>query len=237
MLIAPWLRIVPLLPSATKWKLPAIKSASLIPRVEAVKALAVTLPSAPNTIPLGLTKMTWPLAFSEPKIWLGLFPTTRFKSTDCELGCITLTLEAEPISNPCQLITALSVDWLIVIWFDCCAMLAAPCATTPFTGSASEAGSANTVFTQTKPRLNKPKNRWYTLTFLSEKLLSTLTDELTPACFPSEAQFSPTTTKVFNRLEKMCLKSLAFNANSWFYDKNFYFLLRLAINLNMLFSI
>ena len=41
--------------------------------------------------PAGLTRKTWPLALSDPKIDDASVPTTRFSATEAALGCTNWT--------------------------------------------------------------------------------------------------------------------------------------------------
>ena len=114
--IVPWLTTWAVLP--LRWYLYtlAAKSCSLSAKVLAVKLLAVTEPSLPKAMPLGLSKITWPFAVSLPKIWLGSFPTTRLSMTALALGCTMLTLAMLPMLKLCQFTLALSLVWSNAIW-------------------------------------------------------------------------------------------------------------------------
>ena len=65
---------------------------------------------APKRTPCGLSRKIWPFEVSEPKILLGSSPVTRLSVIELLSGSLKLTLAPEPMSNDCQLITALLVD-------------------------------------------------------------------------------------------------------------------------------
>ena len=63
-----------------------MKSASLIPMVEATSPPTFTWAPWPNRMPFGLIRKTWPLEFRLPMITDASAPSTRFSATDDALG-------------------------------------------------------------------------------------------------------------------------------------------------------
>ena len=87
---------------------------------------------------------TWPLALSAPLITLVSLPMTRFSVAEAALGWLKLTVSCAPIENPCQLMTALLEDWLMLVVVPDCWMPAEPATTEPPVGPAS-AGRGSSI--------------------------------------------------------------------------------------------
>ena len=83
--------------------------------------------------PLGLLKITCPLALMRPKIWLGELPVMRLSSTLLDDGWAMLTWACEPTSKRFQLITARWLVWVtsITALFAPTLIAAWPATTTP----------------------------------------------------------------------------------------------------------
>ena len=91
-----------------------MKLESDIFNVEAKKEPPViTEPVGVMTMPLGFIRKTEPVDFKRPAMEEILGPTTLFKVAPPALLMNTSPLA--PIEKPCQFITALGVDWVIVI--------------------------------------------------------------------------------------------------------------------------
>src|SRR5215813_5195371 len=86
--MVPWLTIEASgRPGMLKLYLPAMKSEFLMSLVVARKPDVLTVALGPKKMPSRLTMNTLPLAFSEPRIWLGPSPpVTRLSATDDALG-------------------------------------------------------------------------------------------------------------------------------------------------------
>jgi hypothetical protein len=103
--------------------------------VEATKAPALTTPLLLIVTPLGLTRNTWPLAFSCPAMVEGVLPVTRLSIADVGPGCWMSTRPPAPIEKLCQLTMAVGLVCVIVIWpLAGAPMVATPCATAPPVG-------------------------------------------------------------------------------------------------------
>ena len=61
----------------------------------------------------------------------GSAPNTRFRATELLPGCTNCTVWPAAMPKLCQLITALAVDWVMVVADAPLAMVAPPAATTP----------------------------------------------------------------------------------------------------------
>jgi hypothetical protein len=118
-----------------------MKSASLLCMVLATRPPTSTRLPAPNTTPLGLSTQSWPLALSWPWIWLASPATTRFRATELVPGWLKRTAAWLPMSKPCQLMTARSLPWLMVICLPFWPMLAWPAATWAPVGNALAGGA------------------------------------------------------------------------------------------------
>ncbi len=90
-------------------------------------------------MPFGLTMNTRPFADICPMIAVASWPSTRLSVTDWLFGWAKVTLSDAAMPNPCQLITAFWLDWVMVIAAGATVMTALPAATTPPPGSASAA--------------------------------------------------------------------------------------------------
>ena len=123
-----------LLALAAKVLRPAIKSASLIFSVEAIKPPTLTLDVPVNSTPLELSKNTCPLAFIAPAMTDCSVPITRFKITEDALGCTKLTVAPLPTEKLCQLTAARWLLWLTVRVLAVLLILAAPAVTWPPVG-------------------------------------------------------------------------------------------------------
>src|SRR3954470_13735249 len=112
--MSPWLvtaaRLVPL-----NEKRPAMKSASLMDRVEATRPPTLTDAPLPNRMPFGLTRNTRPLADRLPKMADGSAPSTRFSATELLLGCLNCTDSPAAMPKLCQLMVVLELPWVIVV--------------------------------------------------------------------------------------------------------------------------
>ena len=104
--------------------------------VEATSPPTFTEDPAPNRIPLGLSRNTLPLELRLPRITDGSAPITRFSATDELPGCTNRTDSPPPMLKPCQLITTLDVDWVIVVAGPLVVIVATPERTTPSSGPA-----------------------------------------------------------------------------------------------------
>lgn len=91
-----------------------MKSASLIPRVEATRPPTFTCALSPNRMPLGLTRKTWPLEVRLPKIAEASGPSTRLRATEFLPGWTKTTLSPWPMEKVCQLMATRGVVWLTV---------------------------------------------------------------------------------------------------------------------------
>src|SRR5450755_1282105 len=102
-------------PLPEKFRLPALKSALPISRVEATKPPPTcTEPVGVIAMPLGLTRNTCPLALICPAIVEDVTPVTRLRMAEPAFGCTKLTLALAPTEKLVQSTTALGEDWLIV---------------------------------------------------------------------------------------------------------------------------
>ena len=101
-----------MLPTAEPLKLFALptKDSSLRSRVEATRPPTSTWAPLPNTMPSGLMRYTWPLAFKCPRIWLPPAPTMRFTATALADGCTKVTVSSGAMSKLCQLTARFWVD-------------------------------------------------------------------------------------------------------------------------------
>ena len=94
-----------------------------------------------NTTPFGLTRNTWPLAFSAPWITDTSGPSTRFNATESRPGWLNVTLLPLPMEKLCQSTAILPVCWLMVIAEPFWLIDPAPATTLPPVGrSAANAG-------------------------------------------------------------------------------------------------
>src|SRR3954468_14306058 len=89
-----------------------MKSPLLMSRLEATRPPTLTWAPGANITPDGLTRKTWPLALSEPKMDEAPLPMTRFSATDAAPGCTNCMDWPAPMLKLCQLSTALSLAWL-----------------------------------------------------------------------------------------------------------------------------
>src|SRR6185436_5899780 len=113
-----------------------MKSASVIPRVEATSPPTFTCAPCPNRMPFGLMRKTLPFADRLPRMLDGSGPSTRLRATELLPGCTNWTASVLPMLNDCQLIAAFWLDWLIVVLPGVTAIFAVPADTAPPTGSA-----------------------------------------------------------------------------------------------------
>ncbi len=208
--IVPWLTTCAVLP--LRWYLYtlAAKSCSLRAKVLAVKLLAFTEPSLPKAMPLGLSRITWPLAESLPKIWLGSLPTTRLSMTALALGCTMLTLALLPILKLCQLTLALSVVCSNAIWLPLELTATEPLLTLPPWGRAVllifgsvDCADVTPIDRHAKATVANPKRNAPTKP--SAKLVITAREACPLADFPAADACSPTATSIPRRLEKITL--------------------------------
>ena len=70
-------------------------------------------------------------------------PMTRLRVVEAALGWLKLTVSCLPIENPCQLMTALLEDWLMLVVLPDCWMPAVPATTEPPVGPASPGRGAS----------------------------------------------------------------------------------------------
>ena len=84
-----------------------------MPWVVAVSEPTSTVAVGEKYTPLGLLKITCPLALMRPKIWLGELPVMRLSSTLLDDGWAMLTWACEPTSKLFQLITARALSWVM----------------------------------------------------------------------------------------------------------------------------
>src|ERR1700738_2060954 len=79
----------------------------------------------------------------------GVAPVTRLRIADDALGCAMLTAEPCPIEKPCQLTTALWLDWVMFICLaEGCAIATLPAATLPPVGSVCACANPGTASAQ-----------------------------------------------------------------------------------------
>ncbi len=131
----PWLT-TPASESPSKRYLPALKSASLSPSVEATRPPTLTDAPLPNRMPFGLTRNTFPFAVKVPRMLDGSAPSTRLSATELLFGCKKLTASPLPILKLSQLSETF---WLVCLMFMLEAPLvivASPEVTTPSVGRA-----------------------------------------------------------------------------------------------------
>src|SRR6266850_8174516 len=87
----------------------------------------LTLAPGANRMPFVLTRNTWPLAVSDPKISEAWLPTTRLSATEETFGCTKLTASEGAMEKPSQLRIAFGELWLIrIVCAFGCEMLAEP---------------------------------------------------------------------------------------------------------------
>ena len=114
-LIDPWFSILALLlASPFNRYLPVWISLSLSCRVEATIPPTFTCAVLENTTPLGLSKNTWPLAFSRPMIWEALLSSTWLMATEDWLGWLKLTVASWPMLKVFQLLLRVWLFWLML---------------------------------------------------------------------------------------------------------------------------
>ena len=111
-----------------------MRSASLSPSVEATSPPTLTWAPWPNSMPLGLTRNTWPLAVRVPRIAEGSAPSTRLSATELLLGWTKLTLLPCAMLKESQLIATAWLVWVTVTVFGACEIVAAPAETVPPVG-------------------------------------------------------------------------------------------------------
>jgi hypothetical protein len=76
-----------------------MKSPSLMFKVDATNPPTLTEDPAPNRMPLGLTKNTWPLAERLPKMTEGSAPITRFNAIAAAVGMFSTVSPDEFTAN------------------------------------------------------------------------------------------------------------------------------------------
>ncbi len=113
-----------------------MKSALLIPSVDATSPPTFTCAPLANRMPFGFTRNILPLAVKLPRIEDGSGPNTRFNETELLLGCWKVTASFGAMLKLCQLIAAFWLDWLTVSVLLVLEMLASPATTDPLVGSA-----------------------------------------------------------------------------------------------------
>ncbi len=94
-----------------------------------------TFAPLPNITPAGLISITWPFAFSVPRICDSWPPVTRFRATALLPGCTNCTVWFFPISKLFQLVTIPCVFWFTVIWLPLVLILPWPATICPPVGS------------------------------------------------------------------------------------------------------
>ena len=141
-LSVPWLVMLPAPLPWVKRSVPAMKSASLSCSVLATSPPTFTCEPAPNTMPLGLTRYTWPLALSWPKICVALWSLMRLSAWLLLPGCTNWTVASRPMPKLLQFVTSLSDAWFTVSVLPDCWMLPVPRTICPPVGSVVAAGGA-----------------------------------------------------------------------------------------------
>ncbi len=81
-------------PAPANLYLPAMKSLSLMLRVDATSPPTLTDAPLPNRMPFGFTRNTLPLADRPPRMLDGSAPSTRLSATELLLGCTNFTVSA-----------------------------------------------------------------------------------------------------------------------------------------------
>src|ERR1700744_2055100 len=117
--------------------LPAMKSASLMPSVDATRPCTFTDAPLPNRMPFGLTRNTWPLARRLPRMVDGPEPVTRFSATELASGCTNTTDSPLPMLKFCQLMAAFWLPWVTVTLEPLVLIVAEPADPVPPVGLAS----------------------------------------------------------------------------------------------------
>ncbi len=108
----------------------------------ATRLFTLTCEFGPNRTPLGLIRMTVPLAVSVPLIWLGLFSEMRLSAMDEDDGCWNWVVSPELMSKLFQLMMArLLVCWTVSV-LPLLLIVADPPATTPPCGLANASPGA-----------------------------------------------------------------------------------------------
>ena len=125
----PLLTILPVASPRWNCRWSARKSLSVTFKVEATRPPTFTVEPAPKTTPLGLIRITCPLADNLPRITLGLAAMTRLRAMDPASGWLKTTDSPAPMSKLCQVNTAFGVDCWIVIAVSVCEMRALPTVT------------------------------------------------------------------------------------------------------------
>src|SRR4051812_18132735 len=91
----------------------------------------------PNSMPLGLSSQTWPLARMAPLMVEMLGPVTRLRVSDEDPGWLNWTAAPAPTEKSCQLMMALLVAWLMMVVAPAVETCAWPAITDAPTGWAS----------------------------------------------------------------------------------------------------
>ena len=99
----------------SKFSLPAMKLALVMPDVVAMIAPTFTCAPLPNRMPLGLVMMTVPLAESWPRMVLAPLPSTRFNACINWSAWTNTTFSPAAMLKLCQSITSLSEFWMTAI--------------------------------------------------------------------------------------------------------------------------
>ena len=119
-------------PFPWKYNRPSRKSSSLMPRLDATKPAAVTLPVGPMAMPFGLTRNTWPLAWTCPATAEGVAPVTRLRIAEPAPGWIMSTRPPWPTEKSVQFTMARSLFcWMTIRPVAGVEMAALPEATIP----------------------------------------------------------------------------------------------------------
>src|SRR5579872_7350255 len=113
----PWLTMAP--PScpaaAEKSSLPAMKSSLPMLRLVANRAPVFTAAVRPKTMPLRLSRNTWPLETRLPKIWVAFWSKMRFRAAAVVEGCLNWTVWPAPMLKLDQLTMSLLDCWLTTV--------------------------------------------------------------------------------------------------------------------------
>ena len=123
-------------PVPLKVLLALFKLASFTSKVEATKPPTFTCEPCPKTMPFGLIKYTWPLAFSWPKICVALVSKMRLTAIAAAEGWTKLTIWLAAILKLFQFSDRFWLFCWIVVVVPVWAMLPDPAVTTPPLGLA-----------------------------------------------------------------------------------------------------
>lgn len=97
-------------------------------------APALTWAVGVNSTPLGLSRNSWPLAFTAPWMTETSAPRTRFSATAVLEGCTKFTVAPWPTEKVCQSTARRELDWLTVRVLPDWLRLPVPAATRPPVG-------------------------------------------------------------------------------------------------------